>query len=419
MFEKFPQLWRLERMISKAQTKDSSYQGFSEVESISPCLNNSREVLRRKIKPDVVDDNTGAFEKQTERQNQMLNLYDSDDLTGFKKPATKSNTKGKNKELSQSKTRRPHFSTTCIKEKSLPNHVKRVTFRESRKDRTMQLSNLRPEEKKILLRIMEDFKPSDCLNVLSDEETEESHFESSRHCRYPLPTMPLSIMMPHPVMSMDLFPLNANSVSEKIAGYDDSIGKLMKIRNRLSSCFELFDDLCTSFHGPQNLDCFLRSMMSGNSSQALKKEENYQSDVIIDSQSVTKQTKKKLFDSNPSEKSLKNEDLSFSGSRLLRPTISTRMKYVITKNKETTSNDVDPPKKLPKQTRKPKKSKLIPLGSCTGTACLLKSSSVVDVVPSSEKDAREDMMSRVRRHLMRMPWIGKSKRNSLNKVVNL
>lgn len=68
----------------------------------------------------------------------------------------------------------------------------------------------------------------------------------------------------------------------------------MKIRNRLSSCFELFDDLCTSFRGPQNLDCFLRSMMSSNSSQSGKSKDDSQSGVVIRSSSVIKQAKKEL-----------------------------------------------------------------------------------------------------------------------------
>lgn len=83
-------------------------------------------------------------------------------------------------------------------------------------------------------------------------------------------------------------------VSAKVAEYDDAIENLMKIRNRLSSCFELFDDLCTSFRGPQNLDCFLRSMMSSNSSQSEKRKENSRTGVVIRSSSVIKQAKKEL-----------------------------------------------------------------------------------------------------------------------------
>lgn len=83
-------------------------------------------------------------------------------------------------------------------------------------------------------------------------------------------------------------------MTEKVAEYEESTEELMQIRNRLSSCFELFDDLCTSFCGPQNLDCFLRSMISCNSFRSSQKDRNLHSDVVITSEPVTKQAKQEL-----------------------------------------------------------------------------------------------------------------------------
>lgn len=41
----------------------------------------------RKVKHDAFDDIAEAFEQQAKNHNRALNLYDSDDLTGFEKPS--------------------------------------------------------------------------------------------------------------------------------------------------------------------------------------------------------------------------------------------------------------------------------------------------------------------------------------------
>eukprot|EP00210_Caulerpa_lentillifera_P000240 g233.t1 len=394
--------------------------GCEDFESSSPQSKKSKDVFQKKIKQDVFDDIAEAFEQQAKIQNRALNLYDSDDLTGFKKPINHFTTAEKAKEIS--KPIMPHSSIARARQLSPRSHLKKSAAKGPQTEYAMKLYNLRAEEKRTLLRAMEAVRPSDLLNVLSDEENDECPVECQRVCRYPLPTMPLAIMVPYLRMPVEIFPLDPGAVTEKLAEYDDKIEELMQIRNRLSSCFELFDDLCNSFRGPQNLDCFLRSMISCNSFRSSKKDQQPSNDVIVRPQSCMKQTKKELFSSVPPEKHSKNEDSTdFSGSRLLRPTISTRMKHIDVRNKEFATDAVDLPTRqnvTSKRREETRTKGAAKVRSCSKKSRRSRSSraATASAVPPSEEDAREDMLLRVRRHLMRMPWMGgRSKKHFCNK----
>lgn len=116
--------------------------------------------------------------------------------------------------------------------------------------------------KRVFHRAMQEAPASDALCALSDEENEEMESQSEKKSiRYPLPTMPLSIMVSLKDVPGVVVPMDFQTVLNKVSRYDRDIASLMESRQRLASSYALFDDLCTSFRGPENLDRFLRSLV--------------------------------------------------------------------------------------------------------------------------------------------------------------
>ena len=116
---------------------------------------------------------------------------------------------------------------------------------------------------------MQELPSSDALSVLSDEECEEHESaDYQKRVRYPLPTMPLAIMVPVGHLPEYVAPVDAETVLSKTTGFDNSIDTLMETRERLATSYALFDDLCTSFRGPENLNRFLHSLVEPRSTTA-------------------------------------------------------------------------------------------------------------------------------------------------------
>lgn len=129
---------------------------------------------------------------------------------------------------------------------------------------------LKTPGKRAFYRMMQDAPPSDALCVLSEEESDEQEdVERQKTVRYPLPTMPLSIMVPVKDIPDCVIPMDFQTVLKKISRFDGSIAQLMENRKRLETSYGLFDDLCTSFRGPENLDRFLRSLMTNKPMSSL------------------------------------------------------------------------------------------------------------------------------------------------------
>ena len=109
---------------------------------------------------------------------------------------------------------------------------------------------------------MQEQPSSDALNVLSDEECEEHESAGyQKRVRYPLPTMPLAIMVPVGHLPEYVTPVDTETVLSKTSEFDDNIDTLIETRERLATSYAMFDDLCTSFRGPENLNRFLHSLV--------------------------------------------------------------------------------------------------------------------------------------------------------------
>lgn len=125
----------------------------------------------------------------------------------------------------------------------------------------------KPPIKRIFHRQMQEHPASDGLDVLSEEEIDdqEGDEETEQTLRYPLPTMPLSIMVPVEDLPDYIVPMDFDSMMNKSSRFDPNLTALMECRNRLASSYTLFDDLCTSFRGQDNLERFLRSLLAAGS----------------------------------------------------------------------------------------------------------------------------------------------------------
>lgn len=137
-------------------------------------------------------------------------------------------------------------------------------------DRGIHIPLVKTIGKKVFHRTMQEPIPSDALNVLSEEENEEHvDCEEKKTVRYPLPTMPLSIMVPVNDIPDYVSPMDMETVRKKVSRFDINIATLMESRKKLASSYSLFDELCASFRGPENLDRFLQSLVTNRPMTAL------------------------------------------------------------------------------------------------------------------------------------------------------
>lgn len=451
MFERFPTFKRLERLLSRASAfspkkakraprrdlADSPIQAHSR--RLKKTFNSKKNAKQKTTKKVPRVDTVESFSDVSQRPppgkripiSRVQHLFDSDTVLNRQRAVNRPVNKLKpinvcqeNKEsVSQKRVR-----TTSLRS---PREVLRSrgrTMLQMEKldpsplnDRGIHVPLVKTIGKKVFLRKMQEPTPSDALNVLSEEENEEpSDSEEKKTVRYPLPTMPLSIMVPVNDIPDYVSPMDLETVRKKVSRFDINIATLMESRKKLASSYSLFDELCASFRGPENLDRFLQSLMTNRPMTALSSKnlasknkfpENLQAAIQKTDNQQVKTPQSGISKGSVGEDSSGAET---NGSRLYRPTVSTTMKrverveggrngpkYVLAHEVSTDINI---------QTRyRPSASIRHPWN---GRRTKKHSNKNITRAPVSEEDARADMLHRVRRGLINLPWASKARRRS-------
>jgi len=141
---------------------------------------------------------------------------------------------------------------------------------------------LETPSRRVFLRPTLDAPLSDSLNVLSDEECEEPNDKERKTIRYPLPTMPLSIMCPVTSYPSYIKPIPLESIVGRVSRVDSKIANLLDSRDRLVSSYTIFDTLCSTFQGEDNLSTFLRSLSEMPKQQKPAEVKNNRSEQLDD-----------------------------------------------------------------------------------------------------------------------------------------
>lgn len=428
MFERFPQLKRLERLLSRAQafspkkTKQSKHRRDLADSPIQAHSRKSKKPSKKtahvKTVHSPLDVRHGPPPGKRVPISQVKDLFDSDIVLDRKKctpkPIHQIEEKRDSIERKRTWTSSVRSPREVLRSRGKLHMEKLDPSPLNQRGNIRHVPVLKTPGKRAFYRMMQDAPPSDALCVLSEEESDEQEdIDRQKTVRYPLPTMPLSIMVPVKDIPDCVIPMDFHTVLKKISRFDGSIAQLMENRKRLETSYGLFDDLCTSFRGPENLDRFLRSLMTNKPMSSL-----YASDPPAESKqgapspSTPKQIGNQKKTSLPSDASkLTGESSSTPGSnvsRLFRPTVSTTMKQVEAVNhrpKRILANDHSTDTSI--------KSRYRPSGA-NRRSSINRARKTKQKAPNpvSEEDARADMLLRVRRNIMHLPWLSRPRRSS-------
>lgn len=451
MFKRLPTLKGLERLLSRAQafspkkakrTAPRRDLADSPIQAHSRRLKknfNGKKNKQKNVKKVQRVDTVESFSDVSQRTpppgkrvpiSRVQHLFDSDNVLNRNKPVSRPVNvakpiivcEEKKESASQKRVRTPLRSprevlrsrgrTMVHMEKLDPSPLN---------DRGIHVPLVKSIGKKVFHRKMQEAPPSDALNVLSEEESEESFdVDQQKAVRYPLPTMPLSIMVPVKDIPECVTPMKLDTMMKKVSRFDINIATLRESRKKLASSYSLFDELCASFRGPENLDRFLRSLMTNkpmttqDSRDAADKDTpSWQTQAAVQN-SENRQARSPQIGSCKGCAGEESSPSETSGSRLFRPTVSTRMKqvqrvdagrngpkYVLAHEVSTDSNI---------QTRyRPSAANRHPVN---GRRIKKHSNKKITRAPVPEEDARADMLHRVRRGLMNLPWASKVRRKN-------